>query len=195
MQQKDVQICDLLKNKKATGREFLFEEYYKPLVVWCDTFLNDISRSEDLVQDFLIKLWEKRIGEKLQPSTLRSYLFVSIRNLALNAKVKINPVRYVCDLGYFEKPWEEYDNIEEEVIQRIEREIKKLPSRSRDIIECVYLKGMRYKDVAAELNISVATVNTLLVNALKKLRQATGKEESILIYWLCLAYCKSVAKA
>ena len=54
---------------------------------------------------------------------------------------------------------------------------------------------MRYKDVAAELNISVATVNTLLVNALKKLRQATGKEESILIYWLCLAYCKSVAKA
>ena len=195
MQQKDVQICDLLKNKDAKGMEFLFEEYYKPLVVWGDTFLNDVSRSEDLVQDFLIKLWEKRIGEKLEPSTLRSYLFVSIRNLALNAKVKINPVRYVCDLGYFEKPWEEYDNIEEEVIQRIEREIKKLPSRSRDIIECVYLKGMRYKDVAAELNISVATVNTLLVNALKKLRQATGKEESILIYWLCLAYCKSVAKA
>lgn len=44
------------------------------------------------------------------------------------------------------KPWEEYDNIEEEVIQRIEREVKKLPSRSRDIIECVYLKGMRYKE-------------------------------------------------
>ena len=79
MQQKDVQICDLLKNKDAKGMEFLFEEYYKPLVVWGDTFLNDVSRSEDLVQDFLIKLWEKRIGEKLEPSTLRSYLFVSIR--------------------------------------------------------------------------------------------------------------------
>ncbi len=194
MQQKDVQICDLLKNKDAKGMEFLFEEYYKPLVVWGDTFLNDVSRSEDLVQDFLIKLWEKRIGEKLEPSTLRSYLFVSIRNLALNAKVKIDPVRYVCDLVHFEKPWEEYDNIEEEVIQRIEREVKKLPSRSRDIIECVYLKGMRYKDVAAELNISVATVNTLLVNALKKLRQTTGKEESILIYWLSLSCCKSVVK-
>ena len=195
MQQKDVQICDLLKNKDAKGMEFLFEEYYKPLVVWGDTFLNDVSRSEDLVQDFLIKLWEKRIGEKLEPSTLRSYLFVSIRNLALNAKVKVDPVRYVCDFAHLEKPWEEYDNIEEEVIQRIEREIKKLPSRSRDIIECVYLKGMRYKEVAAELNISVATVNTLLVNALKKLRQTTGKEESILIYWSCLSCCKSVAKA
>ena len=63
MQQKDVQICDLLKNKDAKGMEFLFEEYYKPLVVWGDTFLNDVSRSEDLVQDFLIKLWEKRIGD------------------------------------------------------------------------------------------------------------------------------------
>ena len=49
MQQKDVQICDLLKNKDAKGMEFLFEEYYKPLVVWGDTFLNDVSRSEDLV--------------------------------------------------------------------------------------------------------------------------------------------------
>lgn len=195
MQQKDVQICDLLKNKDAKGMEFLFEEYYRPLVVWGDTFLNDVSRSEDLVQDFLIKLWEKRIGEKLEPSTLRSYLFVSIRNLALNAKVKVDPVQYVCDLVHFEKPWEEYDNIEEEVIQRIEREIKKLPSRSRDIIECVYLKGMRYKEVAAELNISVATVNTLLVNALKKLRQATGEDESILIYWLYLSGCKLAAKA
>ena len=195
MQQKDVQICDLLKNKDAKGMEFLFEEYYRPLVVWGDTFLNDVSRSEDLVQDFLIKLWEKRIGEKLEPSTLRSYLFVSIRNLALNAKVKVDPVQYVCDLVHFEKPWEEYDNIEEEVIQRIEREIKKLPSRRRDIIECVYLKGMRYKEVAAELNISVATVNTLLVNALKKLRQATGEDESILIYWLYLSGCKLAAKA
>lgn len=44
MQQKDVQICDLLKNKDAKGMEFLFEEYYKPLVVWGDTFLNDVSR-------------------------------------------------------------------------------------------------------------------------------------------------------
>ena len=118
MQQNDVQICDLLKNKDAKGMEFLFEEYYKPLVVWGDTFLNDVSRSEDLVQDFLIKLWEKRIGEKLEPSTLRSYLFVSIRNLALNAKVKVDPVRYVCDFAHLEKPWEEYDNIEEEFIQR-----------------------------------------------------------------------------
>lgn len=45
MQQKDVQICDLLKNKDAKGMEFLFEEYYKPLVVWGDTFLNDVSHN------------------------------------------------------------------------------------------------------------------------------------------------------
>lgn len=69
-----------------------------------------------------------------------------------------------------------------------------MPRRSREIIKCVYCKGMRYKEVAAELNISVATVNTLLVIALKKLRKATGKNDDILVYWLhvCFSRVKEV---
>ena len=79
MQQKDVQICDLLKNKDAKGMEFLFEEYYKPLVVWGDTFLNDVSRSEDLVQDFLINIVGKTDRGKIGTFnvTILSFCFYS----------------------------------------------------------------------------------------------------------------------
>ena len=41
---------------------------------------------------------------------------------------------------------------------------------------------MKYKEVADELGISVSTVNSLLVKALKKLRQTTEKEGDIAVY-------------
>ena len=41
---------------------------------------------------------------------------------------------------------------------------------------------MKYKDVADELGISVATVNSILVRALKKLRQRSDNNDKLAIY-------------
>ncbi len=178
----DQEICELLKERKIGGMELLFKEYYKPLVVWVATFLHDTQRSEDVVQDFFVKLWEKSFADKLQPDTLKSYLFTSVRNLALNQLDRIDPLRRACDVARYESPWEEYDSFEDEVFRRVETEIGKLPPRTQEIIRSVYLKGMKYKEVAEELGISVSTVNSLLVKALKKLRQTTEKEGDIAVY-------------
>lgn len=80
------------------------------------------------------------------------------------------------------EPWEEYDSFEDEVFRRVEVEIGKLPPRTREIIRCVYLKGMKYKEVAEELGISVATVNSLLVKALKILRQQADNKGKVAVY-------------
>ena len=178
----DQEICELLKERKIGGMELLFKEYYKPLVVWVATFLHDTQRSEDVVQDFFVKLWEKSFADKLQPDTLKSYLFTSVRNLALNQLDRIDPLRRACDVARYESPWDEYDSFEDEVFRRVETEIGKLPPRTQEIIRSVYLKGMKYKEVAEELGISVSTVNSLLVKALKKLRQTTEKEGDIAVY-------------
>ncbi|HJA14068.1 MAG TPA: RNA polymerase subunit sigma-24, partial [Candidatus Butyricimonas faecavium] len=103
----DQKICSLLKVRKIGGMELLFREYYKPLVVWATTFLHDTQRAEDIVQDFFVKLWEKSYVALL-PETLKSYLFISIRNLALNQLDKIDPLRQACDLAYYDSPWKEY---------------------------------------------------------------------------------------
>ena len=182
MRVSDQEICELLKERKIGGMELLFKEYYKPLVVWAATFLHDTQRSEDVVQDFFVKLWEKSFVDKLQPDTLISYLFTSVRNLALNQLDRIDPLRRACDVARYESPWEEYDSFEDEVFRRVETEIGKLPPRTQEIIRSVYLKGMKYKEVADELGISVSTVNSLLVKALKKLRQTTEKEGDIAVY-------------
>lgn len=171
MQIPDHTICSLLARHDEKGMEYLFTRYYKPLVIWAASFLNDLPKAEDVVQDFFIKLWEKENGRNLQPQTLRSFLYTSVRNLAYDRIEKKDPLKNASDIQHFERRWEEYDTFEEEVFSFLKHEIEQLPDRSREIIKCIYLKGFSYKETANQLGISVATVNTLLVNALKKIRQ------------------------
>lgn len=165
----DQEICALYNSRKIAGIELLFTQYYRSLVLWADVFLKNIPESEDLVHDFIVRLWEKRFFISLSPVTLKSYLYNAIKNAAINKVKKKDPLRkYVlCDLQF---PYVQDDLFEEMLISRIEEEIIKLPKRSREVVELVYMKGKSYKQAAEALGISVATVKTLLVHSLKKLR-------------------------
>lgn len=175
MQDSDNDICLLLKNRDVKGMELLFKEYYRPLVLWADAFLNNMSQAEDLIQDFFIKLWERKVESKLYPRTLKSYLFTAVKNLSLNVLEKIDPLKGVYDVAKIDVPSLEYNDLNEKMLCKIEQEIENLPPQSRNVVKCIYLKGMRYKETAEELNISVATVKTLLVNSLKRLRENTSE--------------------
>ena len=187
MQIPDSTICSLLNQGEEKGMEYLFARYYKPLVLWAASFLNNIPQSEDLVQDFFIRLWEKRTQTSLQATTFKSFLYTSVRNLAFDRMEKKDPLRHATDLKSSDKAWEEYDTLEEEVLARVKNEIDKLPERSRQIMQCIYLQGLHYKETAAKLGISIATVNTLLVNALKKIRQAYPDITQNIILFLLLS--------
>ena len=38
----------------------LFERYYRPLVVFAESYLHDLQSAEDLVQEQMVKLWSKQ---------------------------------------------------------------------------------------------------------------------------------------
>ena len=66
--------------------------------MWADTILNDMGEAEDLVQGlFFVRLWEKKLNENLR-GTVRSYLYVSVRNMAIR-KVK-DQESDAADSGY-----------------------------------------------------------------------------------------------
>ncbi|MFR1241241.1 MAG: RNA polymerase sigma factor, partial [Butyricimonas faecihominis] len=64
----------------------------------------------------------------------------------------------------------------------VEEELKKMAPRAQEVIRRIYLEGMKYKDVADKLGISVATVNSILVRTLKKLRQHAENKDELAIY-------------
>lgn len=180
MQVSDDTICSLLQKRDIKGLEYLFDNHYRSLVLWADTFLNNMQVSEDLVQDFFIRLWEKELYKKLMPGKIKTFLYTSVRNLSLNLVRKQDPLKKACNIDILDKNWEEFDEQKEQLLNIVEREIEKLPGRSREVVTAVYLKGMRYREVASTYGISEATVKTLLVLSMKRLRENLNAGKIIL---------------
>lgn len=171
MQFSEQNIYLLLQKNNIKGLECLFDRYYRPLVLWVDTFLNDMQASEDLVQDFFIKFWEKELYKKLLPGSMKSFIYTSVHHMTLNFIQKKDPLKQACRIEFCDRDWEEFDERQESLLSEVEKEIEKLPPRSKEVIVAVYLKGMRYREIAGALGISEATVKTLLVLSLKRLRR------------------------
>lgn len=156
--------------KKSFSVDELYDRFYNELVLWADTILNDMGEAEDLVQDFFVRLWEKKLNENLKEEGVRSYLYVSVRNMAIRKVKDQNLLQRIPEISVVERVWEEEDAMRNEMIDQVLKAINMLPPRSREVLVCVHLKNMKYAEVAELLGISVATVKTLLVRSLKTLR-------------------------
>ena len=127
---------------------------------------------EDPVQDFFVAFWEQRAYARNHFRVIfGDIFFASVRNRALKLLEKRDPLREACGELNENAEVEDTDWLTEEILQAIEAEIEKLPPRTREVLKSVYLDGLSYRETADRFSISIATVKTLLVNALKYLRK------------------------
>ena len=159
--------------------------FYNELVLWADTILNDMGEAEDLVQDFFVRLWEKKLNENLKGERVRSYLYVSVRNMAIRKVKDQSRMRRIPDISVVERVWEDEEELRDDMIDQVLKALDVLPPRSREVLECVHLKNMKYAEVAELLGISVATVKTLLVCSLKTLRGIVSDTAFLLYVLVC----------
>ena len=92
-------------------------------------------------------------------------------------------MRRIPDISVVERVWEDEEVTHEDMIDQVLKALDVLPPRSREVLECVHLKNMKYAEVAELLGISVATVKTLLVRSLKTLRGIVS-DTAFLLYVL-----------
>ena len=191
MSEKDKKICELLRSHDEEGIALLFDVYFKSLVSWANLFLNDLALSEDVVQEMFVDLWNQKISKQLRPDTLSSFLRVSVKNRSLNRIVKKDVFTRFVGVDYIDCVFEEYDNSKDLLIAKVLEEVTLLPPRSRDILNCVFVEGMKYHEVADRYGISLSTVKTLLGLGIRKLREKLGKED---FFQLLFLFCSSMEK-
>ncbi len=132
--------------------------------------------AEEIVSDVFIKIWQ--IRDRLpEIENLKVYLYTITRNFSLNyiqRHYKNSPVSMdALDI----EPVIGYGNPEElcisaEIITRLRQAILQLPPQCRLIFQLVKEDGLRYKEAADVLNISVFTVRNQLAIAVQKLAEA-----------------------
>ena len=169
---------------RLEGRNFerLFRDFFPPLMAFARKILVDEDDAREVVHQVFIKLWEKRNELDLSTS-LKSYLFTSVHNRSLNV------IRDRKKFASGEVPdvageWDVSAQIESmELEGKIREAIDSLPDKCREIFELNRFEGLKYGEIARQLDISVKTVENQISKALKILREKLGRYLTLL---LCL---------
>ena len=163
-----------LKLKEGDERAFkaLFQKHYPAMCNFARQFLNDSEMAEETAQDMFVRIWEKRATLNIETS-VKHYFFRSIRNHCLN-QIQHQKIRQQYATKMMESSQQEIDPeqyyIEGELAERIEKSIGSLPTKRQEIFRLSREKGLKYKEIAEELNISIKTVEAQMGLALKHLR-------------------------
>jgi RNA polymerase sigma-70 factor, ECF subfamily len=169
-------ILNELRNRNSRAFDFIFNTYYVSLSRFAFSFVKNQDQAENLVQEVLIKLWEK--SENLTNiDNLGSYLMTMVRNQSIDS-IRNEKARFKVFLNLHP---EESANTTEEQISKNEFEeklvesIMKLPERCRIAFEMSRFEGISNKNIAQKMEISVKGVEALIGRSLKLLRTEMGE--------------------
>jgi len=164
------QIC--LGNLEAF--EKIFKTYYKELCNYAFQYFHDKNTAEEIVQDLFYKLWTKKETLMIR-SSMRAYLYKSVYN---------NTMLFLREKNTRRSVKLEPDEIEQTIVnepdipiqsdeldQIIQDTIVAMPVKVRRIYELSRLEGLKYREIAEKLSISVKTVEANMGKALKLFRK------------------------
>lgn len=172
--------------KQGNERAFktLFEKYYRPLCAYLRSFTPDPDSAEELAQTTFVKFWNKR--EQIEVHTsVKSYLFKMGYNSFLKTIRQKDKQASLLEKLKQEALQEEEDqaaNHLQAAIERLRKSIETLPPRCQEILK-LKLEGLKYQEIAEQLDISVKTVEAQMRIAFTKIR---GDFKDGLLLWILL---------
>ena len=179
---------DSSKTKELSDAEWnerfqsIYQQYYAKLCIYATSILSNDEESEEIVQNVIYKLWEQR--EKFNEiENLQPYLYRSVKNLCINI---IN--RQKTEDKYKSEAWIELKNIELHAIEPLETNqeqenklheaIEQLPERCKEVLLLSKFQGMKNKEIAEHLDVSVKAVEASITRAFTLLRKMMNDKKS-----------------
>ena len=152
--------------------ELLFKEQYEKLCAIANQYLKDLEAAEEVVQSTFVRFWETREKLNIEKSHT-AYLSTAVRNGCLNQLKHLKIKEAYKEDNKREMEYEELRTEEsngDELVDKIKSAIEKLPEGRRKIFVLSRYEGLKYKEIAERLNISVKTVENQMGSALKFLK-------------------------
>lgn len=163
--------------------EQLFKEHYEALFRYAFSILKNEEDAKDVLQIVFINLWERRETLHINSSS-KAYLYRSVYNESLNY-IKKEGVRQKHETGAFSM----WDSMKDEDAadngiwqQKINQVMDLMPPQCKAVFLKSRIENKKYVEIAAELDISVKTVEAHMSKALKIIRNAVG----VLLLFGCL---------
>ncbi len=163
-------------NNMLTRAEFkaLFDEYFQSIRSFVYYKVGNMGLAEDLTQDAFIKLWENRAGVKKE--TVKSYLYTIANNITIN-QLKRNQLRYKFEnqiVVFSEKENPEFKLMEKEYEDKLNKVIAEIPEGSREVFLMNRIEGLKYREIAERLNLSVKAIEKRMSKAIHIINEKLG---------------------
>ena len=186
----DYKVSDEILIKKFQNGEIqayneLVFRYKDRLLNFICRFLNDIDRSEDLVQDTFIKLYTHKNSYQ-EIAKFSTWLYTIAANLARTElrKIKRRKTFSVSELSNDDKEYiissDEIDQSEEHLSQNFEKKIQnalaKLSDEFKTIIILRDIQELSYDDISKIVELPLGTVKSRINRGRLKLQQLLKKK-------------------
>lgn len=190
----------LAEIKKGNNQafEYLFKNYYPRLYGYAIRFVEDEETARDIIQECFLRFWEKR--ELLAAVSVTSLLFAMVRNGCLNylkhlSVVEKHQIEYLAAIDGEERLYytdfsldAEYKLLYDELQEQIGLVIGTLPERCREVFLLSRFEGLKNKEIAERLQISVTAVEAHISKALLRFSRHFKDKYPVDIYIIILAW-------
>ena len=163
-------IQKMISGDKDAFKHF-FDTYYSDLCNFVNIYIKNQLVSEEIVQDIFVHFWEHRGSLNINTS-VKSYLYSAskyrglnhIRNVKRREAIKLKlEIEIKAEVSY-----DDFDgNVLREILYKATRS---LPPKCLQIFKLRHEHQLSNSEIAAELGISIKTVDNQMTIAFKKLR-------------------------
>ncbi len=133
--------------------------------------LGNREEAEDVVQETLALLWERRDGLKVENPGAYAARAVWLNSLKRRARRKQHLPLEMAELEGTESPEEDFPRAAVDP-QVLERAVEKLPEAQRAVLRMKFYMGLSFKEIGEALEISLNTAGSRCRYALGALRAA-----------------------
>lgn len=162
-----------LRNSDESAFRRVYDQHYRKIYQFANSFLKDKSQSEEVVQETFLNLWMTRdridVARPIEP-----LLFTICKRLVLDAFRKATSTSK--QRARLLQMMAEEDNatqdsiIFSDLMRFTEDAISELPKQQQTVFRLNKFDGHSYEEIGEQLNISKNTVKNHLVVAVKTLR-------------------------
>jgi len=184
-------LISKLKDSDHSAFSYIFNAFYKDLVIFASRFTHDLNIAEEIVQDTFVKLWEEHESIKVTVS-LKAYLLKIVQNKCIDWYRHKKIMQTHNNIVMENSPQLIYDTdsyiLHSELQEQIEAVLGILPEEISEVFRMNRNKGLRYHEIADLLGVSVRTIEVRIGKALHMLRNHL-KEYFIVIIGTIMLYC------